>query len=114
MTVSSMIGRIGEPETAGSGLAEICACAGRPGIRLRTSSETISLVYRSASAMNRAGSANSRRSGSTSGSSCRVPTGGPVGSTTRPSGKPGCVTSTWDVLLYWRRRAAPGRSCAIL
>ncbi len=29
-----------------------------------------------------------------------VPTGGPVGSTTRPSGKPGCVTSTCDVLLY--------------
>jgi hypothetical protein len=45
LSVSSwMIGRIGAPETPGSGLATICAGVGRSGMRLSTSSETISFV----------------------------------------------------------------------
>src|SRR3954451_9121079 len=51
--------------------------------------------------MNRFGSANSRRFGSTRGSSVVVvPAGAPVGRRMRPSGKPACVTSSWETLLY--------------
>jgi hypothetical protein len=49
--------------------------------------------------MKRLGSANSSRFGSTSCSSAAAPVGA-TGRTTRPSGKPGCVTITCDVLLY--------------